>query len=261
MRFCLVLMVAMSAFAASADRASTVVRADQKSGRLVRSVVRADSAREDSARNVVPVNPVPVVAHVIETRSTASPEAAETPQSAPSDANSLIALVDRIAGEFGVEGSLVHSVIRAESNYNIRAVSPKGAQGLMQLIPSTARRFGVTNIFDAKDNIQGGVRYLKFLLEYYQNDYAKAIAAYNAGEGAVDKYRGIPPFPETQTYVLRVAKNLKTARQAVTRAAETHTAEPGGILLASAGVTNNKETYKPIRTSVGDDGLVYYRTP
>ena len=91
-------------------------------------------------------------------------------------------MIDRIAGEQGVETHLVHSVIRAESNYNAAAVSPKGALGIMQLIPATARRFGVSNIFDAQDNIRGGVRYLRFLLDYFQNDYAKAIAAYNAGE-------------------------------------------------------------------------------
>ena len=123
-------------------------------------------------------------------------------------------MIDRIADEQGVESHLVHSVIRAESNYNANAVSPKGAQGIMQLIPSTARRFGVSNTFDAKENIQGGVRYLRFLLDYYQGDYPKAIAAYNAGEAAVDKYNGVPPFAETQNYVYQVARNLKAARQA-----------------------------------------------
>jgi soluble lytic murein transglycosylase-like protein len=143
-------------------------------------------------------------------------------------------------------------VICAESNYNARAVSPKGAQGLMQLIPATARRFGVTNVFDAKDNILGGVRYLKFLLDYYNNDYMKAIAAYNAGEGAVDRFHGVPPYAETQNYVTRVAQNLKSARQAHAR-----TEERTKVLVARA----NTETYKPIKTSVGEDGRVYYRTP
>ena len=89
----------------------------------------------------------------------------------------------------------MHSVIRVESfNYNPPAVSPKGAQGLMpRLIPATARRFGVSDTFVAAENIQGGVRYLRFLLDYYQNDYTKSIAAFNAGEAAVDKYNGVPP--------------------------------------------------------------------
>jgi soluble lytic murein transglycosylase-like protein len=155
-------------------------------------------------------------------------------------------MVDRIAVEQGVESPLVHSVIRAESNYNPNAVSPKGAQGLMQLIPATARRFGVSNPFDVAENIQGGVRYLRFLLEYYKGDYPKAIAAYNAGEGAVDKYHGVPPYGETQTYVRRVAKSLEAARQKPPRPA------PAPV---------NSETPGHILASVGTDGRIYYRTP
>ena len=165
----------------------------------------------------------------------------------------IAALVNQISSEEGVEDALVHSVIRAESNYNPRAVSPKGALGVMQLIPSTARRFGVSNAFDPKENIQGGVRYLKFLLEYFHNDYVKAIAAYNAGENAVDKYHGVPPFPETQMYVIRVAKNLKVAREV--------RAQQAAAREASAAPVTVAETYSPIRTSIGEDGLVYYRTP
>jgi soluble lytic murein transglycosylase-like protein len=162
-------------------------------------------------------------------------------------------MIDRIADEHGVESQLVHSVIRAESNYNANAVSPKGARGIMQLIPATARRFGVTNTFDARDNIQGGVRYLRFLLDYYQGDYPKAIAAYNAGEAAVDKYKGIPPYVETQSYVYRVARNLAVARQAVV---------PRVAVTKSLAVVNdNSETPRPIQTSTGSDGRVYYRTP
>ena len=169
----------------------------------------------------------------------------------------LSALIDRIAGEQGVESHLVHSVIRAESNYNPNAVSPKGAQGIMQLIPSTARRFGVSNAFDARENVQGGVRYLRFLLDYYKGDYPKAIAAYNAGEGAVDKYNGIPPYAETQNYVYRVAGNLKAARLAAVAPA------PANQTLASvnAPADNETETPRPIQASTGSDGRIYYRTP
>jgi soluble lytic murein transglycosylase-like protein len=163
----------------------------------------------------------------------------------------LNTMIDRIADEQGVESHLVHSVIRAESNYNANAVSPKGAQGIMQLIPSTARRFGVSNTFDAQQNVQGGVRYLRFLLDYYQGDYAKAIAAYNAGESAVDKYKGVPPFAETQNYVYQVARNLKAARQAA----------PKNIAIKETAVNNEPETPRPIQTSTGSDGRIYYRTP
>jgi len=167
-------------------------------------------------------------------------------------------MIDRIAGEQGVESHLVHSVIRAESNYNANAVSPKGAQGIMQLIPSTARRFGVSNAFDARENIQGGVRYLRFLLDYYKGDYPKAIAAYNAGEGAVDKYHGIPPFAETQNYVYRVAGNLNAARLAAVPPASTTQSQLNQTL---AGVNDGSETPRPIQASTGSDGRIYYRTP
>lgn len=163
----------------------------------------------------------------------------------------LEAIIDRIAGEHGVESPLVHSVIRAESNYNPVALSPKGAQGIMQLIPSTAKRFGVNNAFDATQNIQGGVKYLRFLLDYYKGDYPKAIAAYNAGEAAVDKYHGIPPYAETQNYVFQVAKNLKAARQKRAKAS-------APVILAQDATP---ETPRPIQASVGADGKVYYRNP
>ena len=128
-------------------------------------------------------------------------------------------MVDRIAVEQGVESPLVHSVIRAESNYNPNAVSPKGAQGIMQLIPATARRFGVSNPFDAAENIQGGVRYLRCLLDYYQGDYPKAIAAYNAGEGAVDQYHGVP-LTSKRKRTFAVSRRVSKLR-VKSRAAET----------------------------------------
>ena len=92
----------------------------------------------------------------------------------------------------------------AESNLEPRAVSPKNAQGVMQLIPSTQERFGVKNAFDPKQNIRGGLAYLRWLQQRYAGDRVLVAAAYNAGEGAVDKYRGVPPFAETQQYVRRV---------------------------------------------------------
>lgn len=201
-----------------------VVRADNKSGRLVRTIVM--ESKLDSA-----------IAAVVE----------------DSDLKNMI---DRIAGEQGVESQLVHSVIRAESNYNANAVSPKGAQGIMQLIPSTARRFGVSDIFDPRQNIQGGVRYLRFLLDYYRGDYPKTIAAYNAGEAAVDKYHGVPPYAETQNYVYRVARNLEAARQSAALPVKT---APAGISLAV--VNESAETPQPIQTSTGTDGRLYYKTP
>ena len=103
----------------------------------------------------------------------------------------------------GLDARLVRSVILVESNFNPRAVSPKGARGLMQLMPQTARRYGVTNVHDAAENIRGGVAYLSDLMTAFRGDLALVLAAYNAGEGAVQKYSGVPPYPETREYVRR----------------------------------------------------------
>jgi soluble lytic murein transglycosylase-like protein len=108
------------------------------------------------------------------------------------------------AGRYGVDRDLVKSVMLVESNFNARAVSRKGARGLMQLMPETARRFGVKDRFDARENIRGGVEYLAALLRLFGGDVALAAAAYNAGENAVARHAGIPPYAETREYVRRV---------------------------------------------------------
>jgi len=116
----------------------------------------------------------------------------------------LIAMVDEIARLEGVDPFLARAVIQAESAFNYRARSRAGALGLMQLMPQTALRFGVMDPFDPRQNITGGTKYLKWLSDYFKGDLAKVVAAYNAGEGAVDKHKGIPPFRETRTYVPKV---------------------------------------------------------
>ena len=108
------------------------------------------------------------------------------------------------AREFGVEEAIVRAIIHAESSYNPMALSHAGAQGLMQLMPATARRFGVTNSYDASQNIRGGVQYLSWLLKRFNGNLTLAAAGYNAGEGAVDRHGGVPPYQETQRYVVRV---------------------------------------------------------
>ncbi|WP_370271296.1 transglycosylase SLT domain-containing protein [Guyparkeria sp. SCN-R1] len=112
--------------------------------------------------------------------------------------------VNRFAGLYGVDPTLIRAVIHAESAFRPEVVSPKGAGGLMQLMPATAARFDVVDRFDPEDNIAGGVAYLALLLEMFQGDRELAVAAYNAGEGAVQRYGGIPPYEETRTYVKRV---------------------------------------------------------
>ena len=110
------------------------------------------------------------------------------------------------AREFGVEEAVVRAVIHAESAFNPTALSRAGAQGLMQLMPATARRFGVSDAYDASQNIRGGVQYLSWLLRRFNGDLTLAAAGYNAGEGAVDRHGGVPPYSETRYYVKRVAQ-------------------------------------------------------
>src|ERR1700734_523556 len=183
MRFCLQLIIAASVLAtlaaaglqAGEPREVWVVKVDTRTGKLVRSLVVSPSARP-----------------------------------ATLDVRGLVA---EAAKSFDVNPLLVESVIQVESNYNPFAISPKGAQGLMQLMPATAQRFGVTDSFDPKQNIEGGVRYLKFLQDTFQDDRL-AIAAYNAGEKAVTRYRDVPPYPETVSYVAKVGKKYGQAKRA-----------------------------------------------
>jgi soluble lytic murein transglycosylase-like protein len=119
-------------------------------------------------------------------------------------------IINACALEYGVEKSLVKAVIHAESGYNPNAVSSKGASGLMQLMPKTAEGLKVSNSFDPAENIRGGVRYLKFLLETFKGDVNLALAAYNAGLSRVAQYRGIPPYAETRNYVAKVLSYQKS---------------------------------------------------
>lgn len=125
------------------------------------------------------------------------------------DQKKIMALVQKLAPQYGVHPGLAYAVIRAESNFNPQAVSQKNALGLMQLIPETAARFNVTEPLDPEQNIRGGLAYLRWLLAYFKGDVPLAVAAYNAGEGAVDRYKGVPPFPETQGYVKRIQEVFK----------------------------------------------------
>ena len=128
----------------------------------------------------------------------------------PSWKQKVADLVTQLAPHYGIEPRLALAVILIESNFDHLAHSVKDARGLMQLLPKTAARFNVRNPFDARDNVRGGLAYLRWLLAYYRGDVTLAAAAYNAGEKAVDRYRGVPPYPETQAYVQRVVQLFRS---------------------------------------------------
>jgi soluble lytic murein transglycosylase-like protein len=121
-----------------------------------------------------------------------------------SAAGSYADLIADAASRHGLEPALLTAMAQTESAFDPRAVSPKGAAGLLQLMPDTAERFGVTDVFDAPQNVEAGARYFRWLLERFEGRTELALAGYNAGEGTVDRYRGVPPYPETQDYVARV---------------------------------------------------------
>jgi soluble lytic murein transglycosylase-like protein len=135
-------------------------------------------------------------------RASVERQPAVSPSLAP--AASLSDIVNSTSATYHLDPDLVNSVIRAESGFNARAVSPKGAQGLMQLMPETANRLGVVNPFDPLANVGGGSRYLRELIERYNFDLVKALAAYNAGPEKVELFRGVPPYRETRAYVARI---------------------------------------------------------
>jgi hypothetical protein len=123
-------------------------------------------------------------------------------------------IINTISDRHHLDPDLINSVIHAESAFNPRAVSPKGAQGLMQLMPGTASQLGVRNAFDPHDNVEGGTAYLRQLLEQYNFDLIKALAAYNAGPHRVQRYRGIPPYYETRAYVARIVRDFNRKKLA-----------------------------------------------
>lgn len=127
----------------------------------------------------------------------------------PPKQRKVVELVSKLAPEYGIYPRLAMAIIKTESNYNANAVSSKNAQGLMQLIPETAERFNVKKPFDPEQNIRGGLAYLRWLLAYFKGDVALVAAGYNAGEGTVNRFKGIPPFPETQFYVKRITEIFK----------------------------------------------------
>ena len=218
------------------EHKTIVVRADPRTGRLVRIVV-ASPRGENAARKKPSAN--------------------------------IAALIEQTARAHDVDPLLVKSMIRSESNYDQDAISPKGAEGLMQLMPSTARMMGVANSFDAAQNIEGGVKYLKYLQSVYKDDRL-ALAAYNAGPGAVDRYsKSIPPYRETQDYVDQVGKRYNEARRAATAktAAPPEPAAPlAAVPLTDAQASTDQQPDPPeeqhprLSQFVDEHGRLHLRT-
>lgn len=130
------------------------------------------------------------------------------PQDIPSSGDpDLDLIIYRAGGRHGIDPRFIHAVIWQESRYKSKALSHAGAQGLMQLMPATARRFGCSDPEDMASNVEAGTKYLRWLLKRFNGDVALTLAGYNAGEGAVDKYHGVPPYNETQNYVRKIVAN------------------------------------------------------
>jgi soluble lytic murein transglycosylase-like protein len=136
----------------------------------------------------------------------------------------LTQVVNEISGKYRLDPDLVNSVIKAESEFNPHAISPKGAQGLMQLMPGTASQLGVRNAFDPQANVDGGTKYLRELLEMYNFDLVKALAAYNAGPQRVERFGGVPPYYETRAYVAKIVRDLKKKKETAAAAKKSSTA-------------------------------------
>jgi len=179
------------------------------------TITRLYLAADDSSFTDVPTNEItgyekdlslPLPAPADSHASIPAPPA----KSAPAPA--LNQIVNSASAAYHLDPDLVNSVIHAESGFNVRAVSPKGARGLMQLMPGTANQLGVSDAFDPQTNVEGGSRYLRELLERYNFDLVKALAAYNAGPQRVEQYQGVPPFRETRAYVARIVHEYNTKK-------------------------------------------------
>jgi len=198
---------ALAAFFFRAAAEQGIGQAAQMLARLPEPAAEAPACMREPAAIAVLVPPPPARAAAAPAPPPLPSQALELRRQAPAE---IVQLVDRLAPQYRIEPHLVLAIVQAESNFDPLALSPKNARGLMQLVPDTAARFDVHNAFDPVQNLRGGMAYLRWLLAYFEGDLALAVAAYNAGEGAVERYRGIPPYSETRAYVRRVLGTVGT---------------------------------------------------
>jgi membrane-bound lytic murein transglycosylase MltF len=171
---------------------------------------------------------------------------APQPEPAMAKPESINEVITATSQRHSIDPDFVTSVIHAESNFNPRAVSNKGAQGLMQIMPHTATQLGMRNAFDPKDNVEGGTKYLRELLERYNFDMVKALAAYNAGPRRVEQYGGVPPYAETRAYVARIVRDFNRKKLAEQKRVATTASRPATKTTTKVAPTQAKLTKKPI---------------
>lgn len=188
--------------------------------------------------------PPPAVTPALATPAAAAASSPVPPSKVAQPVN-LDQVVKDASGKHSIDPDFINSVIHAESGFNTRAVSPKGAQGLMQLMPGTASNLGVGNAFDPSANVDGGTRYLRSLLEKYNYDVPKALAAYNAGPHRVDQYHGVPPYLETRAYVARIIREYNKKKLAEQKAAAARKPK------SRTSVARTTEVVRPIPPSSG----------
>ncbi|MSO18868.1 MAG: lytic transglycosylase domain-containing protein [Acidobacteria bacterium] len=223
--------------------ATPKVHTSSKTGATGRKLLAktSDSAKSsDSAAFAAEPAAVPdelIITEALGDPSTAPESSSQDIPTVPRGRDYIAELVSDAARRHQVDADLVHAIVRVESNYNPYAVSNRGARGLMQLIPATARRFGVMDSFDPRSNLDGGIRYLKYLMGMFKGDVRLSLAAYNAGEMAVTRNGGVPPYRETQNYIRKISELYSMS-----------------TVAAAAGVPPEPQIFK----YVDDSGVIHF---
>jgi soluble lytic murein transglycosylase-like protein len=220
------LLAASAAFAAGAAPTRLVYDATLNNGFTIHhvrhEVIGENTRLFTDEKNYVDVRTADIT-EMMESEEALPVVVAKAPELKPkADLNEI---VNSASDKHLIDADLIASVIRAESDFNPKARSPKGAQGLMQLMPGTASKLGVTDAYDPAANVDGGTQYLRELLLRYNGDIAKALAAYNAGPKRVEQYHGVPPYRETRTYVAKIIKDFNRKKLAQQKAKATQTAQ------------------------------------